>query len=347
MSQGPSKTAGRKKKKKTAFMEQGPLVSVIIPAFRRKELITRALDSVCASSHPHLEILVADDGSDDGTLEAIHEASRKDPRIQAIALNHSGVSAARNAALDKATGDYVFFMDSDDMIHPELIRKELEALKGGKADFVICDQLRLSKGKCVTWSKNSRPSLTYPDAEKTRRTFFLQPDLLTRVIGMMADRQLIGSERFDASLTCCEDTEFTYRLITKGLRWCHLKESWYYYHHSETSLTSCPTLERLQSVSTATERIFSMEMASGPVPGCRLLLGWVPSYLVRSALSDTANPQWEEEIRSWIRDKKQKGLYKEIPLKNRMALHLAQSSPLARKALKTAIRSKQALLHLL
>lgn len=89
-----------------------PTVSVVMPAFNRERSVARAIESVRAQSHSAWELLVVDDGSTDRTI-AIVESYASDPRIRLLRQQHRGVSAARNMGLEHASGDWVFYLDSD------------------------------------------------------------------------------------------------------------------------------------------------------------------------------------------------------------------------------------------
>ena len=93
--------------------EDLPLVSVVMPVKNRVHVVGRAIASVQAQSHGGWELLVVDDGSDDGTFELVEELATRDPRIRLVRNVGTGVSAARNTGLDHMQGDYVAFLDSD------------------------------------------------------------------------------------------------------------------------------------------------------------------------------------------------------------------------------------------
>ena len=95
-----------------------PLVSVIIPTYNRQQLVQRAIRSVLSQTFSDFEILVVDDGSTDNTAVVIQ--AFEDPRIVYLNQNHSGLPAvARNTGIKHATGDYIAFLDSDDLWLPE------------------------------------------------------------------------------------------------------------------------------------------------------------------------------------------------------------------------------------
>ena len=112
-------------------------VSVIIPVYNVKEYLEEALDSVINQTYKNLEIILVDDGSDDGSEIICKEYSKKDSRIKLICRKNGGLSAARNTGLDNMTGDYVAFLDSDDVFLPEAIEKSVNIMLSNDVDCVI------------------------------------------------------------------------------------------------------------------------------------------------------------------------------------------------------------------
>lgn len=105
-------------------MESG-LVSIIIPTRNRAHFLPRALDSIYAQTYPNFEILVVDDGSTDQTGRVVEAY---DARLRYFLQRHQGVSAARNRALAEARGEYVAFLDDDDMFMPQKLEKQVAYL---------------------------------------------------------------------------------------------------------------------------------------------------------------------------------------------------------------------------
>ncbi|MHC4950844.1 MAG: glycosyltransferase [Planctomycetota bacterium] len=104
-----------------------PVVSVIIPTYNRRNLLSEAIESVLSQTLADFEVIVIDDGSTDGTDEAVKAID--DPRIRYYYKDNGGVSSARNAGLDKATGQYIAFLDSDDLYKPEYLKTMVSALE--------------------------------------------------------------------------------------------------------------------------------------------------------------------------------------------------------------------------
>ncbi len=111
-------------------------VSVIIPAFRVQAFLAQTVESVMGQTHPVHELIVVDDGSPDGTLAVAQELAQKHPRIRVLQQSNQGVSAARNHGMSAATGEYIAFLDSDDVWHRDFLRAGVDALSAGADVFV-------------------------------------------------------------------------------------------------------------------------------------------------------------------------------------------------------------------
>lgn len=105
------------------------LVSVVIPTYNRAYCIENAIQSVLAQSHRQVEVVVVDDGSSDGTRELLAARYAGDARIVYVHKANAGVSAARNTGLDRASGDYIALLDSDDVWKPWKLELQLACLR--------------------------------------------------------------------------------------------------------------------------------------------------------------------------------------------------------------------------
>ena len=107
----------------------GNLVSVIIPTWNRSAALAKAIDSVIAQTHVNWEVIVVDDGSTDDTGNMVSELSNRDPRIRYIYQTNAGVSAARNRGIALVKGNFVAFLDSDDLWEPWKVELQVSCLK--------------------------------------------------------------------------------------------------------------------------------------------------------------------------------------------------------------------------
>ncbi|OIN85241.1 MAG: hypothetical protein AUJ12_10290 [Alphaproteobacteria bacterium CG1_02_46_17] len=101
-------------------------VSVVIPAYNAERFIRQTLDSVLNQSYRDMEIIIVDDGSKDATLSIIQDYATRDDRIKVYSQTNKGGSAARNLGVEKSTGEFVAFLDADDLWHPHKIQKQVD-----------------------------------------------------------------------------------------------------------------------------------------------------------------------------------------------------------------------------
>jgi glycosyltransferase involved in cell wall biosynthesis len=117
-----------------------PRVSVVLPTFNRVACVGDAIASALAQDYPDLEVVVVDDGSTDGTLDAVRRRFGDDPRLRLHRQANGGTARARNAGLDLATGAFVCFLDSDDAYLPGYVAAQVARLSASpSAAMSVCD----------------------------------------------------------------------------------------------------------------------------------------------------------------------------------------------------------------
>jgi glycosyltransferase involved in cell wall biosynthesis len=109
------------------YQEVAPKVSVILPVYQGEQTILKAVRSVLSQTYPHLELLVVDDGSTDGTLAVL--ATVTDPRLKVFRQENRGVASARNYGFAQASGEYIAFIDADDVWLPQKLAMEMETIR--------------------------------------------------------------------------------------------------------------------------------------------------------------------------------------------------------------------------
>lgn len=113
------------------------LVSVIVPIYNVEKYLDRCITSIVEQTWANMEIILVDDGSTDGSGAVCDKWRERDGRITVLHRKNGGLSDARNAGLDRAVGDYIVFVDSDDYIDPALVSYCLDALKRNRVDMVV------------------------------------------------------------------------------------------------------------------------------------------------------------------------------------------------------------------
>ena len=121
------------------------LVSIIIPSYNVERYLARAIESALSQTYGDVEVIVVDDGSTDGTLE-VARTFYDDPRLMVHAQSNLGVSAARNAALDNAHGDYCIFLDADDWLAKRAVETLLRETAAHPGELVCCGREMVEEG---------------------------------------------------------------------------------------------------------------------------------------------------------------------------------------------------------
>lgn len=146
------------------------LVSVVIPVYNVENYLAECLESVCNQTYQNLEIIVVDDGSTDGSGRICDEYSIKDSRIQVIHKRNGGLSDARNAGLERATGKYISFIDSDDAVDEEFIEALLEECQHSGAEIAVCRYEKFdNEFKHITSMR--KDDFTYSGSELLKKMF--------------------------------------------------------------------------------------------------------------------------------------------------------------------------------
>ena len=128
----------QEKELKNDMMEkESPLVSVIIPVYNAHNSIAKTLQSVINQTYTNLEIVVVNDGSTDESLDIIKTYAVEDPRIVVFDKQNEGLVQARKSGIDIATGKYIQYLDSDDIMHEDAITRLVNKAEETQADMVV------------------------------------------------------------------------------------------------------------------------------------------------------------------------------------------------------------------
>jgi teichuronic acid biosynthesis glycosyltransferase TuaG len=209
----------------------GPLVSLIMPAFNAEEFIEQAINSVLEQSYSNWELIITNDGSTDRTPELLQTYS--DPRILVITQENKGVSAARNAALEKMNGKYFTFLDADDILPGSSISSRVKfAEQNARADFIAGSVLFFNeKGVQRTWvpGYKGHPLQAFIRIDETA---FCNPSLFIR-----KKQEVVY--RFRDGMTHVEDLLFFATIAQQQEHYYdHIKEVVYHYRVSGSSAMS-------------------------------------------------------------------------------------------------------------
>ncbi len=209
------------------------LISVIIPVYNREKTLIECIDSVISQTYKNIEIILVDDGSIDNSLEICKNYCSGNPKIKLFATQHIGVSAARNKALDEATGDYIFFMDSDDYIHPSFLEGLIEGMKKDNSQMASSKILFIGEKRWERYvnlakADTSENSTVLKTNDETIDDFFHGLSPFQQIGGLMIKRSYMGDTRFKTDLYIGEDFYFIYQNLLKGAACTYLSPQRYY-----------------------------------------------------------------------------------------------------------------------
>ncbi|OWO82238.1 hypothetical protein B5C26_11655 [Photorhabdus luminescens] len=124
-------------------------ITIIIPIFNDENNIVYLLDSISAQENINFEVVIINDGSTDNSLEIINEYKKRDNRIRIFNQENRGVSIARNDGIKYARGEWILFVDSDDWLKPQILRKWLDQAIEQKLDVLIGNGVSFTESICT------------------------------------------------------------------------------------------------------------------------------------------------------------------------------------------------------
>lgn len=216
------------------------LVSVIIPAYNIEEYIGRCLDSVLSQTYENLEIIVIDDGSSDSTGKILDEYEKKEDRIKVIHKENGGVSSARNKGLDVAAGEYIGFIDGDDLIDPRMYEILVNLLEEENADIAHCGyQMVFPNRVDYYYNTGKRKVQTTKEGLKDLLSGeMIEPGLVNKLY----KKDIIKNHRLDETVKINEDLLMNYQLFKESKKSVYYDITPYFYMIRKGSATGSNTL---------------------------------------------------------------------------------------------------------
>ena len=206
-------------------------ISVVIPAYNAAKTISETIDSVRRQTFTDFELIVINDGSSDHTAELVNAVA--DDRLQLFSYENGGLPVARNRGIDRASGEFIAFLDADDLWTPDKLELQLEALqKHPKAGVAYSWTTHMSQDGKVFYASSS------VSFEGDVYSELLVSNFLTNGSNPLIRRSAIESVGgFDPSLASAEDWEYWLRLAAQW-PFAVVPKSQIFYRHSSTSMSN-------------------------------------------------------------------------------------------------------------
>lgn len=204
------------------------LVSIITPCYNAGHLINETIESVQAQSYQNWEMLIVDDCSSDHSLQVVQKEAERDPRIRVISLKKNGGAAeARNAGFEAAGGEYIAFLDSDDLWHPEKLMRQVAFMQEQDCSFSFTNyRIMKEDGERTNTIVSGPEEITY---------HYLLKNTVIGTLTVMLNRNKIGPFRMTGVGNCTEDFALWLSILKEGHKAVRLNDVLAYYRKSSTS----------------------------------------------------------------------------------------------------------------
>ena len=217
-------------------MQSNPLISVIVPIYKVEAFLRRCVDSLLAQTYTNLEIILVNDGSPDGCGMICDDYAARDSRIRVIHKENGGLSSARNAGIDVASGDYLAFVDSDDWIEPQAYEWMLEQMCRHNVKMVCAGRYDVDGGtgeKTVGLCPQKEEVIS---GEEMAGRIFTWDHCDSSVCDKLYHRSLFETYRYPLGVVC-EDLPVTYRIALEAGQVALCPKPVYNYFHRSGSIS--------------------------------------------------------------------------------------------------------------
>lgn len=222
-------------------------ISIIVPVYKVEKYLPKCVDSILNQTFEMIELILVDDGSPDCSGEICDQYAEKDKRVKVIHKANGGVSTARNAGLEIATGQYIGFIDSDDYIETDMFELLYTNLKKEKADISACGMFDLYVGR---EPRILKPQYFVLNAEQALKAFIEGNINNATVTNKLFKKELFEEVRFPEN-QITEDAFAIFdvtRLAKKVV--IDTQQKYYYYHREGSITTSSYTSQDLDTIKT-------------------------------------------------------------------------------------------------
>lgn len=214
----------------------GPAISVIVPIYNVESFVIGCLSGIQNQTFPDFEVICVNDGSTDKSAELAMAFIQNDKRFRLINQENKGLSGARNTGLDAAKGQYIFFLDSDDYIHPDTLKILYDVAQKQKASLVGAGLVKTKSVYNAEFPEIKESQLTVENIENPIDAYLsARRDVATGVCTRLYHRDLIGQLRFIEGIYF-EDVPFTTKIMFSAKKMALVPADLYYYYQSPVSI---------------------------------------------------------------------------------------------------------------
>lgn len=212
-----------------------PAVSIIIPVYNVEKYLHKCIDSILGQTFNDYEIILIDDGSTDKSLQICEEYKVKNSKICYYHQENCGPGKARNLGIDKAVGDYILFVDSDDYLADNMVEQLYSNIKKSKADMATCGVYNVFKQKCIAQYDKKEKFLC--SSEEAFGLLLIGEKIPGSPCNKLIRKDILKKVRFPEGILY-EDVAFHTELM-QVVKMVYVDTTpLYYYVHRENSITT-------------------------------------------------------------------------------------------------------------
>lgn len=223
------------------MMSEQPLISVIVPVYNVEKYLRPCVESILEQTYKNIEVILVNDGSTDKSKAICLELAEKDKRISYYEKANSGLSDTRNVGLEKATGDYILFVDSDDLLSFNAIESLYKLCKKYNADIAVESICHFTDGKEPDFKGSTKDKLL--NREEAICDFLYQKEISTSACGKLYSASILSGIRFKPGILY-EDNLFLSDVFECVDKVPYSKQECYGYRHRSESITTKDFSER-------------------------------------------------------------------------------------------------------
>lgn len=236
-----------------------PLISVIVPVYNTEKYLSECLDSILGQTYQNLEIILINDGSTDGSLEIIKEYEAKDKRLVVFSIENSGAGVCRNIGLDYSKGEFLIFVDSDDILSEELLEILIGQLKS-TSELAMCKFSKNLSNIGLGSQTVIKETAVFTDSVKQMYSpGFASAGPISKLYG----REIFNELRFP-DIKMYEDSAISLQVLSHAKKVTFVDYVGYYYRFNPESITNKTVSERNFSIFQKTNIVLSFVQQEHP-----------------------------------------------------------------------------------
>lgn len=228
------------------------MISVIVPIFNVAKFLDECISSIVNQTYKNIEIILVDDGSTDNSPEICEKWKAKDSRIKVIHKENGGLSDARNCGIENSTGDYLVFIDSDDVINLKMIEILYEDLKKYNSDIAVCKYKKFFDS--IPSEKDKNITIDCYSNKLYECMYGKNGDYAIVAWNKIYKKNLFDNIRYPYK-KIHEDEFIIHRLLSKSKSIVFDSRILYYYRQRSNSITSSFNIKRLDALEALEERL--------------------------------------------------------------------------------------------